>query len=187
MQSTRALLQLTCTNDHFLFAFRSSVFGQSHDDRFRSKRHLSPLTFRIGINMFLHLSEHAMQAPRDRIARCRVYRSACPRRVHLSRRGERPSTIVEFVLEDSRSSSRFGIDAAASWGNSQCNCHQSKSQRLKWSLIAFNSFTVSSSTKFGSIWRQNSIESSSKLHWQAGRRSFVPTGRFSATPSQQHA
>lgn len=31
-------------------------------------------------------------------------------------------------------------------------------------FMTFNYPTVSSSTKFGSIWRQNSIESSSKLH-----------------------
>lgn len=43
---------------------------------------------------------------------------------------------------------------------------------------------VSSSTKYGSIWRQNAIESSSELHWQAGRRGFVPTRRISATPSE---
>lgn len=65
-----------------------------------------------------------MQASSDRIAGCRIHRSPCTRRIHLSWRGECSSAFVEFILEDCRSSSRIRVDTTASWGNSQCKSNQ---------------------------------------------------------------
>lgn len=153
--------QLTCINKNY--RFMNIPFDHIWDAAFRR---WSTLTFPSRIQTrFVLISEHTMQASSHCLARCRIHRSTRTRRIHLSWRGECPSAIIEFILEDSWSSSRVGIDTTASWGNSQCKllCNWMSPETNSWMS---NFITVSSSTKYGSARRrQNSVESSSKLHW----------------------
>lgn len=71
----------------------------------------------VGINNNNLLSEYTLQAPCDSIARCILFGPVRPRRIHISRRGERAPEVAQFLPQDGGSSESFRTDAETGGGD----------------------------------------------------------------------
>lgn len=68
-------------------------------------------------NLSFNHTEHTMQAPSNRAARCCIYRFACTCWIHLSWWGKCASTVIELISKDSWNITSFWINTTTSRRN----------------------------------------------------------------------